>query len=123
MSGRNIQASVEVRDQIRVETVTASQDDHGNNTTDTETVYCRSENTNNDNSLRRGMSSDSSTSHPPPVAIFHLSRGQRLIAGSGHILNDLCASLWFTYFLLYMQKVVKFNDSYAAALLFWGQVR
>lgn len=119
MSGQNIHVSVEVREQIRVETV--SQDDHGNNTTDSETVYCRSDNTNVDNSLRTGMSSASSTSHP--VVTLHLSRGQRLIAGSGHILNDLCASLWFTYFLLYMQKVVKFNDSYAAALLFWGQVR
>lgn len=58
-----------------------------------------------------------------PTTIFHLTRLQRIIAGSGHILNDLCASLWFTYLLLYMQKVVKFNDAYSAGLLFWGQVR
>ncbi|ODN01676.1 Major facilitator superfamily domain-containing protein 12 [Orchesella cincta] len=72
-----------------------------------------------------GTSEISACSPMPPssrVALFHLSRAQRIIAGSGHILNDLTASLWFTYFLLFMQKVVKFNDTYAAGLLFWGQI-
>ena len=43
--------------------------------------------------------------------------------GSGHVLNDLCASLWFTYLLLYLQSVVKLNSDLAAGLLLLGQVR
>lgn len=43
---------------------------------------------------------------------YSLTYFQRVVGGSGHILNDLCASLWFTYFLLYMQKVAGFTDRY-----------
>jgi Na+/melibiose symporter-like transporter len=25
--------------------------------------------------------------------------------GLGHVFNDICASLWFTYLLLFLQKV------------------
>ena len=42
--------------------------------------------------------------------------------GSGHVLNDLCASLWFSYLLLYLQNVVKLSSDYAAGLLLLGQV-
>ena len=27
--------------------------------------------------------------------------------GLGHVANDICASMWFTYFLLFYQKVTK----------------
>lgn len=42
--------------------------------------------------------------------------------GVGHILNDLCASMWFTYLLLFLHKVVKFSNVMAGTLLLIGQV-
>jgi len=31
--------------------------------------------------------------------------------GLGHVFNDICASLWFTYLLIFLQKVLKFNSA------------
>ncbi|XP_068127275.1 major facilitator superfamily domain-containing protein 12 isoform X3 [Hyperolius riggenbachi] len=47
---------------------------------------------------------------------------QKLSYATGHFLNDLCASMWFTYFLLYFHSVLGFNSFYAGVLLFVGQV-
>lgn len=46
----------------------------------------------------------------------------RLCYGVGHILNDLCANIWFTYLLIYMHEVVKFSPVMAGSLLLLGQV-
>lgn len=42
--------------------------------------------------------------------------------GLGHILNDLCASMWFTYLLLFFHQVLYFNNTYAGVILLIGQV-
>ncbi|XP_023336394.1 major facilitator superfamily domain-containing protein 12 [Eurytemora carolleeae] len=42
--------------------------------------------------------------------------------GLGHVLNDLCASMWFTYLLLFYHKVLYFNNSYAGVILLVGQI-
>lgn len=42
--------------------------------------------------------------------------------GVGHVLNDLCASMWFTYLLIYFLYVLQFNDVLAGAALMIGQV-
>ncbi|XP_071506133.1 major facilitator superfamily domain-containing protein 12-like [Diadema antillarum] len=47
---------------------------------------------------------------------------QRLSYGVGHVLNDLCASMWFSYLLLYFHKVLAFSNSMAGGLLLLGQV-
>lgn len=47
---------------------------------------------------------------------------RRLSYGVGHILNDLCANIWFTYLLVYMHKVVKLSPVTAGSLLLVGQV-
>ncbi|KAJ1085165.1 hypothetical protein NDU88_005298 [Pleurodeles waltl] len=47
---------------------------------------------------------------------------QRLSYSTGHFLNDLCASMWFTYFLLYYHSVLGFSTTYAGVLLLLGQV-
>ncbi|ODM90828.1 Major facilitator superfamily domain-containing protein 12 [Orchesella cincta] len=65
------------------------------------------------------MKADVGIAAPPKQ---ELSKSQRFIAGGGHILNDLCGALWFTYFLLFMTKVVKIPESTAAGLLLFGQV-
>ncbi|XP_030832400.1 major facilitator superfamily domain-containing protein 12-like isoform X2 [Strongylocentrotus purpuratus] len=47
---------------------------------------------------------------------------QRLSYGVGHVLNDLCASMWFSYLLVYFHKVLGFSNSMAGALLLLGQI-
>lgn len=46
----------------------------------------------------------------------------KICYGVGHVLNDLSASMWFTYLLVYLHKVVKFSNTIAGALLLIGQV-
>ena len=46
----------------------------------------------------------------------------RICYGVGHILNDLCASMWFTYLLVYLHKVVEFSNVAAGTLMLIGQV-
>jgi len=40
----------------------------------------------------------------------------------GHVLNDLCASMWFTYLLLFFQKVLYFNRTNSGLILLIGQL-
>ena len=42
--------------------------------------------------------------------------------GVGHVLNDLCSSMWFTYLLVYLHQVAKFSNIKAGALLLVGQL-
>lgn len=50
--------------------------------------------------------------------------GWRLKAGYGlgHILNDLCASMWFTYLLLFLHKVLEFDNGYSGIIILVGQI-
>lgn len=51
-----------------------------------------------------------------------LSWRTKICYGFGHILNDLCASMWFTYLLLYLHKVIEFSNVNAGTLLLIGQL-
>ncbi|CAG0885045.1 unnamed protein product [Darwinula stevensoni] len=51
-----------------------------------------------------------------------LSWRVKLAYGIGHVLNDLCASMWFTYLLLYFHFVLKFNNAYSGIILLIGQI-
>lgn len=42
--------------------------------------------------------------------------------GIGHVLNDVCASLWFTYFLVFFHLVLEFSGSQAGYLMLIGQI-
>ncbi|XP_045494388.1 major facilitator superfamily domain-containing protein 12-like [Colias croceus] len=55
---------------------------------------------------------------------FDISTSLRLQLGYGigHILNDVCASLWFTYFLVFFHLVLEFTASQAGYLMLIGQV-
>ncbi|KAM6216690.1 major facilitator superfamily domain-containing protein 12 [Rhynchocyon petersi] len=46
----------------------------------------------------------------------------RLSYAVGHFLNDLCASMWFTYLLLYLHSVRAYSSRGAGLLLLLGQV-
>ena len=47
---------------------------------------------------------------------------KRIGYGMGHVLNDMCAAMWFTYLLIFFHKVLGFENVYAGALLAIGQL-
>ncbi|KFM83111.1 Major facilitator superfamily domain-containing protein 12, partial [Stegodyphus mimosarum] len=51
-----------------------------------------------------------------------LSLGVRLAYSVGHVLNDLCASMWFTYLLMFQHSVLQFTNYIAGNLMLLGQV-
>ncbi|XP_036169349.1 major facilitator superfamily domain-containing protein 12 isoform X2 [Myotis myotis] len=51
-----------------------------------------------------------------------LSLTARLSYAVGHFLNDLCASMWFTYLLVYLHSVRAYSSRGAGILLLLGQV-
>uniref|UniRef100_A0A3Q2QCF3 Major facilitator superfamily domain-containing protein 12 n=1 Tax=Fundulus heteroclitus TaxID=8078 RepID=A0A3Q2QCF3_FUNHE len=64
---------------------------------------------------------------PPGMpAARYLSRSlaavRRLSYAVGHFLNDLCASMWFTYLLVFYHSVLGFRNTNAGVLLLVGQV-
>uniref|UniRef100_A0AAY4D741 Major facilitator superfamily domain containing 12 n=1 Tax=Denticeps clupeoides TaxID=299321 RepID=A0AAY4D741_9TELE len=60
----------------------------------------------------------SSTSAGPEGKIVD----SRFTYAVGHFLNDLCASMWFTYLLVFYHYVLGFQNTYAGLLLLIGQV-
>lgn len=48
-----------------------------------------------------------------PAAERPLPALRRLSYAVGHFLNDLCASMWFTYLLVFYHSVLGFQSSYA----------
>ncbi|KAK8733070.1 hypothetical protein OTU49_006743 [Cherax quadricarinatus] len=51
-----------------------------------------------------------------------LSIRTRFGYGVGHVLNDLCSAMWFTYLLIYFHHVLLFDNSLAGVVLLIGQV-
>ena len=47
---------------------------------------------------------------------------RKLAYGVGHVFNDMCASMWFTYLLLFYHMVVRLSNTYAGLLLLIGQI-
>ena len=60
-------------------------------------------------------SSVTTASHKLPVF-------RRFSYGVGHVLNDLCASMWFSYLLVYYHFVINLPNATAGLLLLIGQV-
>jgi len=51
-----------------------------------------------------------------------LSLSKKLSFGVGHVLNDLSASMWFSYLLIYLHRVVVFSNTSSGYLMLLGQV-
>lgn len=47
---------------------------------------------------------------------------QKLAYGVGHVFNDLCGAMWFTYLLIFFTKVIQFSNSLAGTVLLVGQI-
>jgi len=41
--------------------------------------------------------------------------------GAGHVLNDMCGAMWFTYALIFFHRVLEFNPTQTGALFTIGQ--
>ena len=52
----------------------------------------------------------------------HLRFFQKLSYSVGHVLNDLTASMWFTYMIIYFHQVKDFNNGLAGDLVLIGQI-
>lgn len=52
----------------------------------------------------------------------HLPIYRKAAYGFGHVFNDLCASMWFTYLLLFFHSVLRIDNTYAGIILLIGQV-
>ena len=42
--------------------------------------------------------------------------------GTGHIINDMASSLWFTYLLVFYQNVIQLHPTNAGLILLVGQI-
>uniref|UniRef100_A0A665U8I8 Major facilitator superfamily domain-containing protein 12 n=1 Tax=Echeneis naucrates TaxID=173247 RepID=A0A665U8I8_ECHNA len=58
----------------------------------------------------------------PDKTIRSLPALRRLSYAVGHFLNDLCASMWFTYLLVFYHSVLGFQNTNAGVLLLVGQI-
>lgn len=47
---------------------------------------------------------------------------QKMGFGLGHVYNDLCAGVWFSYTLVFLKGVLQIPGTEAGALVWWGQV-
>ncbi len=53
----------------------------------------------------------------------HHLPGLRMFAYSiGHVLNDLCASMWFSYLLVFFHYVLEFSNTDAGFIMLLGQI-
>ena len=65
---------------------------------------------------------DDSIQAGQPTTRKRLSIVRKIAYGCGHVFNDLCASMWFTYLLLFFHMVLRINNTYAGIILLIGQV-
>lgn len=50
-----------------------------------------------------------------------VATGQKFAYGLGHVFNDIAATIWFSYTMVFMQNVVGMPPTMAGFLLFFGQ--
>ncbi|GIY20405.1 major facilitator superfamily domain-containing protein 12 [Caerostris darwini] len=48
--------------------------------------------------------------------------GRRVAYSFGHILNDLCASMWFSYLLMFQHNILQLSNNIAGYLMLLGQI-
>lgn len=59
---------------------------------------------------------------PDADSRFKLSWKTRISFSVGHVLNDLTASMWFTYLLVFFHLVLQFDNSLSGIVLLIGQI-
>ncbi|KRZ23472.1 Major facilitator superfamily domain-containing protein 12 [Trichinella pseudospiralis] len=59
---------------------------------------------------------------PPPSQKSTKRLWRRLAFGFGHVYNDLCASMWFSFLLVFFRKVLLFTAPAAGSIFLIGQI-
>ncbi|XP_014476796.1 PREDICTED: major facilitator superfamily domain-containing protein 12-like [Dinoponera quadriceps] len=62
------------------------------------------------------------TNERTPLVEGRIATSTKLAYALGHIFNDLAAAMWFSYTLIYLQRVVLLQPIVAGALLLLGQI-
>ncbi|CAH0405343.1 unnamed protein product [Chilo suppressalis] len=57
-----------------------------------------------------------------PSRRWRLRIGQKIFFGIGHVYNDLCAAMWFSYMMLFFQAVLHMRAAVAGTMLLLGQI-
>ncbi|KAJ0182484.1 hypothetical protein K1T71_001853 [Dendrolimus kikuchii] len=57
-----------------------------------------------------------------PYKVRYWRVSQNVLYGLGHFYNDLCATMWFSYMILFFQAIMSMEDEDAGALLLLGQI-
>lgn len=58
---------------------------------------------------------------PNPVMIrYRLGKFQKAAYGVGHVMNDICAAMWFSYTLLFLNVVLEMPPVLAGSMLLIG---
>ncbi|KAG8039167.1 hypothetical protein G9C98_003474 [Cotesia typhae] len=63
-----------------------------------------------------------SVEHDYTEIVQRLSRKQKWAYGVGHVLNDVCASMWFTYLIVFFHFVLGFDPILSGVVLLIGQI-
>ena len=61
-------------------------------------------------------------SEETPKAMVRLPPSRRFAYGVGHVFNDMCASMWFTYLIVFYHMVLQISNLYAGLLILIGQI-
>lgn len=61
------------------------------------------------------------TNERTPLVEGRIATSTKLAYALGHIFNDLAAAMWFSYTLIYLQRVVLLQPIVAGALLLLGK--
>ena len=59
---------------------------------------------------------------PRPIEYPEISKKTIFGYSLGHVFNDMCSSMWFTYLMIYLEKVIKMKSWRAGSLMLIGQV-
>lgn len=66
---------------------------------------------------------EESEERTPLIVERKISLSTRLSYALGHIFNDLAAAMWFSYTLIYLQRIALLEPISAGALLFLGTLK
>lgn len=75
-----------------------------------------------ENESLMGQSQTTASTQPDDSSPSTIPLMTKIGFGLGHIYNDLCAGVWFSYTLLFLQGVLQMPGTEAGALMMIGQV-
>lgn len=72
--------------------------------------------------LSQSILSDTTIQSSSDQMVSTISAWSKIGFGLGHIFNDLCAGVWFSYLLLFMKGALRMPGTEAGAMMMLGQV-